>query len=108
MRHCRQCSALTCRLGGVFLRVKPFLRNVKEASESDDLSQQLADAEERGAQLELELSQAQELLVKERTTQLMEELHSATTAPDEVSGLKSKLKVAEVKAKRVWRLNYPK
>ena len=89
---------------GVFLRVKPFHRNVKETSESDDLSQQLADA---GAQLELELSQAQELLAKEkvRTTQLMEELHSATTAPDEVSGLKSKLKAAEEKAKRVWRLN---
>ena len=38
----------------------------------------------------------------------MEELHSATTAPDEVSGLKSKLKAAEEKAKRVWRLNCTK
>ena len=46
--------------------------------ESEELFQQLTEAEERGAQLELELSQTQELLARE-TTQLVEELSSATS-----------------------------
>ena len=62
---------------GVFLNVTPFQREVKESAESEDILQRLAEAENKGAELEAKLEQTKE---QERTAQLTEELSSATTA----------------------------
>ena len=40
---------------GVLLHVKPFLRDIKEASESDELFQQLTEAKEKGTTLQTKL-----------------------------------------------------
>ena len=95
---------------GVFLNVEPFQRETKGSSDSEELLRKLAEPEQKGEELQMELEQARELLVQEqeRTAQLKEELSSATaspTSPGEVSELKSKLKAAQAKVKQVWRLN---
>ena len=95
---------------GVFLNVDPFQREVKDSSEGEETLQKLADAEQIGAELQIELYQTQDLLAKEqeRTTKLAVELSSATattTAPVEIAELQSKLKATQEKVKQVWCLN---
>ena len=95
---------------GVFLEVEPFQKEVKESSESEETLQKLAEAEQKGFELQRELDETRELLVKEqeRTAQLTEELSSApdtATATAEITELQAKLKAAQEKAKQVWRLN---
>ena len=95
---------------GVFLEVEPFQKEVKESSESEETLQKLAEAEQKGFELQRELDETRELLVKEqeRTAQLTEELSSATdtaTATTEITELQAKVKAAQEKVKRVWCLN---
>ena len=89
---------------GAFLNVTPFQREVNECTESEEILQRLAKAEDKGAELEAELEQVKELLTKEqeKTAQLTEELSSDTATAattEEVTELKAKLKQ---KVKQMW------
>ena len=93
----------------MFLNVDPFQRDVKDSSESEEMLQKLADAEQKGVELQIELDQTRDLLAKEqeRATKLAEVLSSATattTVSIEIAELQSKLKAAQEKVKQVWRL----
>jgi hypothetical protein len=92
---------------GVFLDVEPFQKELKEPSEREETLQMLAEAEQRGFELQKELDEAREMLIKEqeKTAQLTEELSSSSTATTEVTELQAKLKAAQDKAKRIWHLN---
>ena len=95
---------------GVFLNVDQFQRAVKDSSESEEMLEKLANAEQKGVELRMELDQTRDLLAKEqeKSSKLAEELSSAktaTTAPGEIAELQSKLKAAQEKVKQVWRLN---
>ena len=50
---------------GVFLEVEPFQREVKESSETEEALQKLAEAEQKGVELQIELDQTLELLANE-------------------------------------------
>ena len=94
----------------MFLNVDPFQREVKDSSESEEILQKLANAEQKGVELQIELDQTRGLLAQEqeRATKLAEELSSttATTAdPANIAELQSKLKAAQEKIKQLWHLN---
>ena len=94
----------------VFLKVNPFQRESKEPLESDEMLQKLAEAERKGDELQAEIEETRELLIREqeKNAQLAEELSTATataTLSAEVAELQAKLKAAQEKVKPVWRLN---
>ena len=88
---------------GVFLESTPIVKPVKEMGE--DLTLRLTEAEQKNAELQVELAETREQLTKqqEETARLTEEMSSTSTA-DEVRKLKDELKQEREKAKRAWRM----
>ena len=76
---------------GVFLESTPIVKPIKEMGE--DLTLRLTEAEQKNAELQVELAETREQLTKqqEETARLTEEMASTSTA-DEVRKLKDELK----------------